>query len=167
MLQPQSLDQDFSNWTYRGPTELTREVVIFDVDGVLSDASARQHFIRRPQPDWEAFFSACDQDPLIVDAAALLSVIEPSCSVVFLTGRPLSAREKTLNWIGRHELRWDLLVMRHWGDYSAARTFKRYEIAKLRAKGLEPKVAFEDDPRNVEMLKAQGVPCVYLYSGYY
>ena len=28
-------------------------------------------------------------------------------------------------------------------------------------------LGFEDDPRNVMMLRAAGVPCVYLHSGYY
>jgi hypothetical protein len=28
-------------------------------------------------------------------------------------------------------------------------------------------LAFEDDPRNVEMFRQEGVPCVYLHSGYY
>jgi hypothetical protein len=28
-------------------------------------------------------------------------------------------------------------------------------------------LAFEDDPRNVEMFRRSGVPCVYIHSGYY
>ncbi|NJO55968.1 MAG: hypothetical protein HC834_05945 [Rhodospirillales bacterium] len=29
------------------------------------------------------------------------------------------------------------------------------------------RLAFEDDPRNVSMFHAQGVPCIYIHSGYY
>ena len=29
------------------------------------------------------------------------------------------------------------------------------------------RLAFEDDRRNVDMFHAEGVPCVYIHSGYY
>ena len=29
------------------------------------------------------------------------------------------------------------------------------------------RLAFEDDPRNVHMFHTQGVPCIYIHSGYY
>ena len=45
-----------SRWTWRaGPR--VGEAVVFDLDGVLANAESRQHFIKRPRPDWEAFFS--------------------------------------------------------------------------------------------------------------
>ena len=48
-------------WTWHnGPKE--GPAVIFDLDGVLSDAAARQHFIKAPRPDWESFFSASADD---------------------------------------------------------------------------------------------------------
>ena len=57
--------------------------------------------------------------------------------------------------------------MRDFGDYSAAREFKRWTVADLRDHGFELKLAFEDDRRNLEMFRHEGVPCVYIHSGYY
>ena len=37
----------------------------------------------------------------------------------------------------------------------------------LRATGYEPVLAIDDDPRNAEMYRAEGVPVVYVHSGYY
>ena len=37
----------------------------------------------------------------------------------------------------------------------------------LRDYGFELLLAIEDDRRNVEMFRSEGVPCVYLHSGYY
>ena len=55
-----------SNWAWRdGPLEHPGPAVVFDVDGVLSDAVGRQHFIERGRRDWEAFFTACGDDPVI------------------------------------------------------------------------------------------------------
>jgi hypothetical protein len=57
--------------------------------------------------------------------------------------------------------------MRGWGDYEVARDFKQMTIWDLRDAGFELRLAIEDDRRNVEMFRAEGVPCLYKHSGYY
>lgn len=141
--------------------------VLFDLDGVLADATLRQHHLEGRRRDWDAFFDAVGDDDLIHDVARLLGLLDPGLVVVLLTGRPARVHPQTLGWLGRHDLRWDLLVMRDYGDYSAAREFKRRSVGELRAVGFDPQLAFEDDRRNVEMLRDEGVPCIYIHSGYY
>jgi len=137
------------------------------MDGVLSDAATRQHFIERGRRDWHAFFEACGEDPLIEDVARLIDLLDCDLRIVLLTGRPLRVQPQTLAWLARYKLRWDLLIMRHVGDYSAAREFKQDAVYDLRAAGFDLRLAFEDDRRNLEMFRAEGVPCVYIHSGYY
>ena len=156
-----------SNWATRDGRLPEGEVVVFDIDGVLADASARQHFLKGVRPDWDAFFERCNEDPLIEEAARLLHVIDDRYSIVLLTGRPVSVMDATIAWLGRYQLRWNLLIMRDYGDYAAARDFKAREIFGIREAGLVPVLAFEDDSRNVEMFQANGIPCVYMHSGYY
>ncbi len=141
--------------------------MIFDLDGVLSDAATRQHFVEGGRRDWDAFFEACADDAVIEEVARLLELLDPALSIVLLTGRPLRVGPQTLSWLERYGLRWDLLIMRDVGDYEAARRFKRRSVDELRALGLRPVLAFEDDRRNVEMFRDAGVPCVYIHSGYY
>ena len=74
---------------------------------------------------------------------------------------------QTLAWLERYDLRWDLLVMRDRGDHMAARAYKQRTVAELRASELDLRLAFEDDPRNVHMFHTQGIPCIYIHSGYY
>ena len=95
---------------------------MFDIDGVLSDAAGRQHFIERGQRDWDAFFEACGDDPVIEEIARLLELLDSSLAVVLLTGRPQRVQPQTLAWLQRYGLRWDLLVMRARGDYSQVTT---------------------------------------------
>lgn len=155
------------HWRWRvGPVE-AGPAVVFDVDGVLSDAANRQHFLEVGIRDWDAFFDACGDDPLIDDVATLMQMLDAGLRVVLLTGRPLRVQPQTLAWLTHHRLRWDLLIMRHWGDYSAAREFKRSTVGELRDHGFELRLAFEDDRRNLDMFKGEGVPCVYIHSGYY
>ena len=141
--------------------------VIFDIDGVLSDAASRQHFIERGRRDWRAFFDACGDDPLIEEVACLVQLLDPSLTVVLLTGRPVRVQPQTVAWLTRYGLRWDLLIMRDVGDYSAAREFKRDTVHDLRRYGFDLRLAFEDDRRNLEMFRGEGIPCVYIHSGYY
>jgi phosphoglycolate phosphatase-like HAD superfamily hydrolase len=155
------------NWRWHnGPVEPGRAVV-FDLDGVLSDAASRQHYIEAGRRDWNAFFDACGDDPLIEEVGRLLLLLDPTVQIILLTGRPLRVQPQTLAWLQRYQLRWDLLIMRDYGDYSAAREFKRWTVHDLRQHGFSLELAFEDDRRNLEMFRHEGVPCVYIHSGYY
>lgn len=162
-----SWDPNYSNWLWRDEPVEPGPAVVFDMDGVLSDASSRQHFIDYPFPDWEAFFHACGDDELIAEVARLLEVIDSDHRVVLLTARPMRVQPQTLGWLARYELRWDALIMREFGDYMAARVYKQRTVHELRERGFDLRLAFEDDPRNVHMFHNQDVPCVYIHSGYY
>lgn len=140
---------------------------MFDIDGVLSDATERQHFIERGRRDWTAFFEACGDDPVIEEIARLLELLDPKLTVVLLTGRPLRVQPQTVAWLERYRLRWDLLVMRDAGDYSHVTYFKQDTVEQLRAAGLDLRLALEDDPSNHAMFVTEGIPCVYIHSGYY
>ena len=156
-----------SNWRWRDGAVEPGPTVVFDMDGVLSDASRRQHFIDYPFPDWDAFFHACGDDELIDEVARLLDVIDDEHRIVLLTARPIRVQPQTLAWLERYDLRWDLLVMRDRGDHMAARSYKQRTVGELRRAGFDLRLAFEDDPRNVHMFHGEGVPCIYIHSGYY
>jgi HAD superfamily, subfamily IIIB (Acid phosphatase) len=155
-----------SNWCYRTEGLVPGRCVVFDIDGVLSDAVGRQHFIEQGRGDWNAFF-ACGEDPVIAEIERLLELLDASLQVVLVTGRPRRVRPQTLAWLERYGLRWDLLIMRDWGDYSFVSSYKQGVVEELRAQGFEILLALEDDPQNHAMYVAEGIPCVYIHSGYY
>jgi phosphoglycolate phosphatase-like HAD superfamily hydrolase len=155
------------NWQWRDGPVAAGPAVVFDMDGVLSDASRRQHYLDRPFRDWEAFFQACGDDELIAEVGRLLEVLDPDLKVLLLTARPQRVRNQTLAWLDRYGLRWDLLVMRDWDDLGSSRSYKQRVVGEFRDYGFELRLAFEDDRRNVDMFHAEGVPCVYIHSGYY
>ncbi|MBO0886885.1 MAG: hypothetical protein J2O38_05765 [Acidimicrobiales bacterium] len=154
-------------WVWRDGPVPPGPTVVFDVDGVLSDAARRQHFLSGARRDWDAFFEACGDDPLIEETARLLELLDSSLLVVLLTARPQRVQPQTLAWLRHYELRWDLLIMRDPADHAFARDFKHSAVRHLREAGFDLRLAFEDDPRNIEMYREEGVPCVYLHSGYY
>jgi phosphoglycolate phosphatase-like HAD superfamily hydrolase len=141
--------------------------VVVDIDGVLSDASRRQHYIESPRQDWRAFFEACGEDPVIEEVHTLLDLLDPELQIVLLTARPHRVAYLTVAWLRRYEIPWDLLITRPWGDYEVARDFKQSAVWELRSAGFRPVLAFEDDRRNVAMFRSEGIPCLYVHSGYY
>lgn len=155
------------NWQWRAGPVAAGPAIVFDMDGVLSDASRRQHYLDRPFRDWEAFFQACGDDELIDEVARLLDVLDDELQIVLLTARPIRVQPQTLAWLVRYELRWDLLIMRDFGDYGSSQEFKRRSVQQLRGYGFDLRLAFEDDRRNYEMFHAEGIPCIYIHSGYY
>lgn len=165
MIDPRSRPPD--NWTWHTEAVDPGRAVVVDIDGVLSDAAGRQHYIESPYADWRAFFDACGEDPVIEEVKQLLDLLDRDLQVILLTARPHRVHPITEAWLRRYEIRWDLLVMRSWGDYDWARDFKHASVWDLRRHGFELCLAFEDDRRNVEMFRRESIPCVYIHSGYY
>jgi hypothetical protein len=140
--------------------------VVVDLDGTLSDAAGRQHHLERRPKDWDGFFAACGEDPLIDQVARLVELLDPGLVVVLLTARPTKVRPATLEWLARHGVRWDLLVMREAQDFRPSHEAKLDAVRALRGVGFDLRLAVDDDPRNAAMFRAVGFPCVELNSGY-
>ncbi|MCU1456734.1 MAG: hypothetical protein JWL73_826 [Actinomycetia bacterium] len=155
------------HWTWRDGPVGPGPAVVVDIDGVLSDAASRQHYLEAPRRDWQGFFEACGDDPVIEEVKVLLDLLDPSLRVVLLTARPQRVHQLTEAWLGRYKIRWDLLITRPWGDYDLSREFKQGTVWDLRRAGFELRLAFEDDRRNVEMFRGESIPCIYIHSGYY
>jgi hypothetical protein len=144
--------------------------VIVDLDGVLADASHRQDVLfsgpgRRK--NWKAFFDLAGEDAVIDEVARATELFDSALCVVLLTARPTTIRDVTLQWLEQHGLRWELLVMRPEGDYRSSPDAKRMAVYELRSAGFDLRLAFDDDRRNVDMFHDEGIPCVYIHSGYY
>jgi hypothetical protein len=141
--------------------------VVVDLDGTLSDATGRQHHLERRPKDWDGFFAACGDDPPIDQIARLVDLLDPALLVVLLTARPTRVQAPTVEWLDRHGVRWDLLVMREAGDFRPSHEAKLDAVRALAGVGFDLRLAIDDDPRNAAMFRTEGIPCVELHSGYY
>lgn len=162
-----AIDELHAHWWWRAHAVAPTRAVVVDIDGVIADAQGRQYLLEGQRRDWEAFFAACGDDPVVVEVRTLLSLLDPSLGVLLVTARPIRVQDLTLAWLEEHQLRWDLLVMRPHGEFAPASTFKRDVIDELEERGFDVALAIEDDPENRDMYVDAGVPCLYLHSGYY
>jgi FMN phosphatase YigB (HAD superfamily) len=155
-------------WLWRtGEPADPSPVVVFDMDGVLTDSAHRQHLLEDDTTDWDAFFAACDGDAEITEWCQILRVVDPAVGVVLLTSRPVAVRPQTLAWLERTGVRWDLLIMRRSRDEMDSRTFKKGEAERLLDAGFDIRVVFDDDRRNIDAFHELGLTAVYVHSGYY
>jgi acetyl-CoA synthetase len=153
------------NWCWRnGPIE-PGKVVVVDIDGTIANAYERMKGIENSMDNWLDFMEGSIEDPLIEEVARLLDLLSDKVSVVMLSARPISIQDDTCEWLERHNVRWDLLILRATSSMDKPLNYKRHRTNELRQRGFEPVLALEDDRRNVDMYHEEGVPCVHIHSG--
>ena len=158
------------NWHFRDGAPAGGPLVIFDLDGVISDASHRQHFLRGARMDYRGFFTAAGLDPPYRTGLALAESVAEDHAVAILTARPNYVVDMTRSWLAANEVRHDLLILRPRrgrGSHGPSADYKRHELGRLRAAGYEVAFAIDDDERIIEMYRAEDVLALYVHSGYY
>ena len=159
-----------ANWHVRPDAPSSGPLVVFDLDGVISNASNRQHFLRGARRDYRGFFTAAVHDPPLEVGLALAASVDDDHSVAILTARPSYMAGGTRSWLAANEVRHDLLILRPEdgrGSHGPSADYKRHELSRLRAAGYEVAFAIDDDPRIIEMYRDEGVLALYIHSGYY
>ena len=138
-----------------------------DIDGVIADARHRQHYLEQGWRDWDSFFMAASDDSVIDEQVEFLGKVPDEQMIAMVTSRPDWTDGITVGWLEKHEIRWDLLIMRSTGDYSIAADVKTLAVHQLRSQGFEPVLAIDDHPRNIAAYKRLGIETVYIESGYH
>ncbi len=134
-----------------------RPCVVLDIDGVLADVRHRlRHVAARPK-DWDAFFAAAPQDPLLEVGATFAREAASSHELVYLTGRPERTRDDTQAWLEMHDLPPGRLIMRREGDRRPAVLTKTQALRRLnRERRVE--LVIDDDPAVVDAITKAGFP---------
>jgi len=92
--------------------------IIADLDGTLCDSNHRMHLFREKRYD-EFNSRACEDAPIenICNMIRSLKNSDPSeVKVIIMTAREEKWRNKTVDWLKRYDIPWDLLHMRPNGD---------------------------------------------------
>ena len=142
-------------------------VFIVDIDGVIADASAHQHFLNGENQKWEEFFEATLDSQVFREGRELVKSLAVSTPIFLMTARPSYLLEKTVFWLKQNKISWDALLMREEKDDRSSPEVKLDLLGDLIESGYKPKFALDDDPRNLLMFWEQKVPSIYVHSGYY
>jgi len=145
-------------------------IYIFDIDGTLADCTHRLHFIRRPFPDWPAFFAACVDDSPIPEVIKLLHIIAGEETIVLATGRSDKIRQQTYAWLITQKISaFTPVYMRKTGDHREDHIVKAELLDKIihDFPGEEIGGVFEDRQQVVDMYRAQGLRVFQVAKGDY
>lgn len=142
-----------------------KNYVIFDMDGTLSDASARQHHLQKEPKDWDSFFSDLHLDPPIMPIVDLYNALchGDAYEVAIFTGRSDRYKQMTMDWMARHGLAAKPIYCRKEGDTRHDLVIKREIYEDFIASG--NKVAFIVEDRNsvVKMWREMDVVCLHCF----
>ena len=130
-------------------------IVVFDIDGVLADATHRQHYVSAKPKDWDSFFADVGADSVIERGRELLERESPDCEVVLLSGRPERTRADTEVWLERHGFIYSRLLLRSDADRRKAAQFKVDIVQRLGAPA-QITVIVDDDATVTAALAALG-----------
>lgn len=137
--------------------------VVFDLDGTLSDAEHRQHYLKADEPDWEAFYAAAvDDAPLHHNIATYLALEKAGHHLEIWTGRSDKVEAETITWLGRRGIRNPVLRMRPHGDHSPDHILKP---SWLKLYSRWPDLIFEDRATVVAAWRALGIPVCQVADG--
>jgi hypothetical protein len=131
-------------------------LVLVDMDGTLADVSHRVHHVRgRGRKDWPAFFRGMAKDPPNEVVAGWVRNLKPEYTIVILSGRPSNYAGATVEWLRRHRIPFDHLLMRPAGDHRPDHVVKQELMQTLPRE----RIAFVIDDRAsvCRMWRGQGL----------
>ena len=152
---------------YRDLEPPSGSVLIVDIDGVIADATAHQHYLNGTSQDWENFFEAALNSRVFREGRELVKTLDASKPIFLMTARPSYLLEKTIHWLNQNKIFWDALLMREENDDRSSPEVKLDLLRDLIECGYKPTLALDDDPRNLLMFWEQKIPSIYVHSGYY
>ena len=132
--------------------------IICDLDGTLADIEHRVHHIRgSSRQDWDAFFRACTEDLPIRNTIHLVQRLhEVGFRVLIVSGRSDLVRAETEEWLEKHEVPYDQLLMRRDADHRSDTVVKAEMLEEI---GIGPEdvlMVLDDRNKVVEMWRERG-----------
>lgn len=142
---------------------MSKNVVVFDLDGTLSDGRHRLHLLPKKEDAhitqaWDEFNLAAGDDGVFYDNLELMNdLFKAGHWIAILTGRCDVALDVTERWLEKHDAPYDELIMRKSGDHRQDIEFKEEELRKI---GLDKILCcFDDLERVAKHIRSLGVTC--------
>lgn len=137
------------------------DAVIFDVDGTLCDVRPIRHYVAGPERNFDRFHNAslfCSPNQRVMEIHNEAVVL--GLAIVVVTARDEKYERVTRDWLFKHEVFYDALFMRPWGDGRRDFVVKREILQAIRESGLNPVLAVDDNPSVLELWRSEKIPTI-------
>lgn len=138
---------------------MRKSCIIFDIDGTLADLSHRKHLVAGKFKDWDTFDSLIPKDLPIKETIFLNNLLykKNDWPTFVVSGRGERTRENTTLQLANFGVKYDELFLRPDGDYRADHIIKMEILQKIRDKGYEPYLIFDDRQSVVDAWRSEGL----------
>lgn len=141
-------------------------IIVFDIDGTLSNLHHRRHLVEAKPKDWKAFNDGMALDEPHDDVVDLLLLFYmKNYKVVLCTGRDEDYKQVTKDWLMKHDIPFDAIYMRKSKDRRGDDIIKVELLEEIRGDFGEPWLWFDDRNRVVDAVRAAGVRVMQVAPG--
>lgn len=146
--------------------------IICDLDGTLCTIDHRLHYVRqddRRKNNWKAFSEGIKDDKLNEWCAILLQTFyghtTASVDIILCSGRGEESRNATKEWLSRHDVSYNKLLMRRAGDYRKDSIVKEILLDFEILTRYTPYLVIDDRKQVVDMWRRRGLVCLQCAEG--
>ena len=146
-----------------------KKTVIFDLDGTLALIDSRRELSLKDNGkiDWDVFFdpkmiSLDDPNQPVIDMADMLS--QQGFAIWILSGRSDVTHQATVDWLGKHNVNYDKLVMRPQNHlYMPDNDLKQMWLDNIGKDNVA--MVFDDRQQVVDMWRSNGLTTFQVADG--
>lgn len=139
---------------------MTKNVVIFDIDGTLADGEHRVHHVREKPKNWFKYNALMSEDKVREHVRLVYNQLLDNkfIDIYIVSGREDKFRQVTEDWLSKHGIQgYSNLHMRKAGDYRSDDIVKE-EILLTKFNKDDIVCVFDDRPRVIRMWRKHGIP---------
>lgn len=130
--------------------------LVMDLDGTLCDGSAYLHL-----GDHEYHWAATGVAPANPEMVGVIEMaVADGWGVLLMSGRSDRWLERSRKWATKLGIHHDAAYFRASGDWRPNPVVKKELLKRARRDGWDPRVAYDDDPRNIAMFRECGLEAV-------
>jgi hypothetical protein len=143
-----------------------KRYVIVDIDGTLTKVGARVECLKATPPDWDSFYARCGEDEAVHQIVMLTRALwEGGYEIALLSGRRESCRVATVEWMERHKVGYNVMLLRADGDHRHDTEVKPELLAKAGIPLDEIAFVLEDRNSMVKKWRELGLICLQVAEG--
>ena len=137
---------------------MKQKAAIFDRDGTL--AQIDRSFVEQDRPDWYAFNAAIRFDNPVPAVVALNQSVREDWAVIVCSGRSEDFRIPMMDWLRKHKIRADYLLMRRSKDQRNDAVVKREILHERILPFFDVQFAVDDREIVCQMWRDEGIPLI-------